>query len=105
MIEFSIVDAADQQFGALLNNRRVTLRLRYNTSIKRWGMDVSIDDLPVLQGRKIVTGVDLLEPFDFDIGAIFAVPVKEGAVPDRQALVNGDVRLYHASAEEIASAL
>ena len=105
MIQLTVIDAPDQQFGAILSNRRVTMRLRYNPTSERWTFDLSIDDLPVLHGRRIVTGIDLLEPFNFGIGALFALPVTPGAVPDRDALPNGTVRLYHATEAEIAAAL
>lgn len=105
MIEFEVTDAADQQFAAVLQNRRVTIRLRYNVSLDRWSMDVAIDDLPVLHGRRIVTGIDLLAPFGLGIGAIFAMADKPGAVPDRDSLPRGMVKLYHASEAEIEEAI
>lgn len=104
MIEFEVTEHADQQFAAILDRRRVTIRLRYNVSTDRWAMDLSIDDKPVLHGRRIVTGVDLLAPFGFGIGAIFAMAEKPGGVPDRNALPRGIVRLYHASEAETADA-
>lgn len=102
MIEFSIIDEADQQFATVLDGRRVTIRLRYNVSTDRWNMDLSIDDQPVLTGRRVVTGIDLLAPFDFGIGAVFAFAEKPGTLPDRNALPRSAVRLYHASEAEIA---
>lgn len=104
MIEFKITDAADQQFGAILNNRRVTMRLRYNTTTDRWSLDLSIDDQPVLHGRRIVVGVDLLEPFGFGIGAVFALSGVFDDPPNRTNLVNGNVKLYHATEAEIDAA-
>lgn len=100
MKQFTVIDAADQQFGTILNNRRVTIRLRYNPTSDRWSMDLSIDDLPVLYGKRIVTGVNLLASFDFDIGKIFAVATAAGSEPDRAALPSGLVRLYHILDEE-----
>lgn len=105
MIEFPVLDEADQQFGAILGDRRVTIRLRYNGTTDRWSFDLSIDDLPVLRGRRIVLGADLLDAFDFGIGAIFAYPAVEGAIPDRAGLPAGRVKLYHATDEDIAAAL
>lgn len=105
MIELPVLDEADQQFGAILTNRRVTIRLRYNRTTDRWAFDLSIDDLPVLRGRRIVLGVDLLAAFDFGIGAIFAFPAVEGALPNRTGLPAGRVKLYHATDDEIAAAL
>lgn len=101
MMVFNIIDAADQQFGTIINNQRVTIRLRWNLSSERWSFDLAIDDLPVLTGRRIVCGIDLLSPFNFGIGAIFALPAVPGAEPGREELPAGDVRLYHATQAEI----
>lgn len=100
---FSILDHADQQFGTLINNQRVTVRLRYNPTSDRWTFDLSIDDQPVLHGRRIVTGVDLLAAFNFDLGMIVALAVTDGAEPDKSALPAGTVKLLHATAEELAA--
>lgn len=102
MNRFEILDQADQQFGTIINGRRVTIRLRYNPTSDRWSFDLSIDDKPVLQGRRVVTGVDLLAPFDFGLGVIFAASITDGSAPDRAALPAGTVRLFHATAEEVA---
>ena len=103
MITFDITDHADQQFATVLNGRRVTMRLRYNVTTDRWSLDLSIDDLPVLHGRRIVCGVDLLEPFDFGIGMLVAVPIKAGSEPTRDDLPNGNVKLFHMTADELAA--
>lgn len=105
MREIQIIDAADQQFGLMLNRRRVTMRVRYNTSTERWNFDLSVDDLPVIHGRRIVLGVDLLEVFNLDLGKIFALATVAGDAPDRDGLPSGLVRLYHVSDEEIEAYL
>lgn len=104
MIEIPVLDVADQKLGLVLSGRRVTLRLRYNVVTDRWSFDMSIDDDPVLHGRRIVLGADLLGAFDFGIGAIFAYRAAEGAQPSRTGLPAGRVKLYHATAAEIAAA-
>ena len=104
MLTFSITDSADQQFGSIIESRRVTIRLRWSVTSGRWSFDLAIDDLPVLHGRRVVTGIDLLAPFHFGIGALFALPTVAGAAPGRDELANGEVRLYQASREEIAAA-
>lgn len=103
MIQFEISDHADQKFSSILNNKRVTIRLRYNVTNDRWAFDMAVDDLPVLHGRKIVTGVDLIAPFNLGIGAFFAMTTT-GDDPDRNALPDGTVRLYSATDEEVAAA-
>ncbi|RIY00219.1 hypothetical protein D3218_13115 [Aureimonas flava] len=104
MREFVITDLPDQQFTVILNGRRCTIRLRYNVSADRWMMDLSIDEAPVLTGRKLVLDTDLLAPFDFGLGTIFLSDLGSGAQPDRKALPEGRVRMFHATAEEMTAA-
>lgn len=101
MKELVLIDSADQQFGTILNNRRVTFRFRYNTTSDRWSFDLSIDDLPVLMGKRVVLGVNLLATTDFGIGQLFAISVTSGALPDRDSLPARLVRLYWVSDEEV----
>lgn len=100
MIEFKITDEADQRFSTVVNNQRVTIRLWYAVKNDRWSADISIDGDPVLHGRKIVEGCDLLAAFDFNIGVIFAHSEKENE-PGRDQLPDGLITIYHASQEEI----
>lgn len=100
---FKIIDEADQQFSAVMNNRRVTIRLRYNKVLDRWMLDLSIDDVPVLNGRRIVAGLDLLRGFGFGVGAIVAYS-PTGAAPGRSAFPLGSVKLYQVSADEMKAA-
>lgn len=102
---FEIADLPDQQFATVFDGQRVTIRLRYNVTWDRWSLDLSIDDLPVLQGRKIVTGVDLLKPFNLGVGIIFAAAVTPGAVPNKDSLPNGTVRIYQTTEDEINAAI
>lgn len=102
MIEISVIDEADQQFGLILNNRRVTMRLRYNTRSDRWSFDLAIDDEPVIYGRRIVTGVDLLADAPVDLGNLYCMSASgEDVPPNRTNLPSGVVRLYHFLDSEI----
>ena len=100
MKELPIIDAADQQFSTILNNKRCTIRLRYNVTTDRWSFDLAKDDLFVIRGRRIVLGIDMLKPFNLDLGRLYAIAIVPGAAPDRVALPAGNVRLYHVSEEE-----
>lgn len=101
MIQIRVLDEPRQKFSVLLNRRRVTFELWYNLTNDRWSMDLAIDGAPVLHGRRIVTGVDLLAPFNLGIGILFAFPEVAGSVPNRAALPLGTVRLYHTTQEEV----
>lgn len=105
MVKFEITTDADQKFSCILNNKRVSFRVRYNPTTDRWSFDLSIDDLPVLYGRRIVTGVDLVDNFNFDIGHIFAYPTVAGEFPDRDGLPSGLVSLFYISDEELTTVL
>lgn len=105
MIEIPVADAPDQEFSVVLSNRRVTFRLRYAPFNERWSLDLSLDDVPVLHGRRIVTGIDLLAGFDFGIGHLIAMPSQDGAndPPGRTQLPSGVVRLYHVTEADLAA--
>lgn len=105
MIEIPVADAPDQELSVVLANRRTTIRLRYAPYEDRWSMDLSLDDVPVLHGRRVVTGIDLLAGFDFGIGHLIAAPSQEGAndPPGRAQLPSGVVRLYHYTDADLAA--
>jgi len=104
MIRIPVIEAPRQVLSMVLNTRRCTIGLNYNTLASRWMLDLSIDAVPVLAGRRVVTGVDLLAPFEFGIGLIIAggydAPDTE---PNYQALTAGTVRLYHITQDEAAA--
>lgn len=104
MIAFKVTNDPDQRFSTVINEQRVTLRLWYANFSDRWSMDVSIDGTPVLNGRRLVTGVNLLSEFGFDIGAIFAHSETD-SVADRDSLFEGLVKIYHADESEINAAI
>lgn len=104
MIQFSITTDPNQRFSTVIGNKRVTIQLRYSATTDRWSFDLALDDEPLLYGRRVVTGVDLLKPFALGVGAIFAYSELEEA-PGRDALPNGAVRLYSATQTEIDEVL
>ncbi|QIG74970.1 hypothetical protein EVC26_051 [Rhizobium phage RHph_I72] len=104
MIEFKILNEPKQRFSVILAERRVTFDIWYNQTSDRWSFDMALDGEPVLSGRRIVTGVDLLAPFNFDIGALFAFS-SLGDVPNRDNLPNGVTKLYYATQDEIDAAV
>ena len=104
MIEFKITDAARQKFSTTIDARRITLRLMYNHTLSRWSFDLAIDGDYVLYGRRVVPNTDLIEPFGFGIGVLFAYS-PNGVDPDKDALISGQTKLYQASRSEIDAAL
>lgn len=105
MIQLELSDEPNQSFSVILDDARVTLHVWYSGVTDRWSLDVSVDGEPVLYGRRIVAGVDLLAPFNLGIGILFAWPEVAGAVPDRTALPLGNVAVYHTTQEEVDAAI
>lgn len=106
MVQFKISTDPDQQFSLIMAGHRVTIRLRYNKTVDRWSFDLSIDDLPVLTGRRIVVGVDLLAAYpSLGIGMLIAIDDVEGSQPNRDDLPNGKVRLYSLTEAEFDAAI
>lgn len=104
MIKFEFINAVDQEFSTIIQNQRITMRLLYSSYNDRWSFDLSIDGSPVLTGRRIVEGADLLKPFNFGLGMIFAFSDPK-VEPDRDAIPSGVVSLYHISKEEFVASM
>lgn len=95
-VEIPVISDPSQRLSTSLSGRRVDLTFNYNSWADRWCFDLEIDGAQVLAGRRIVNGVDLIEPFNFGIGKIIAAPWGESeAEPGRNELPSGAVRLFH----------
>jgi hypothetical protein len=95
--EIPIIFAPSQAFTMTLAEKRADFRVFYTETADRWSFDLDLEGLPVLAGRRIVTGVDLIAPFNLGIGEIVCLdPSGKGAQPTRRNLPDGIVRLYHA---------
>lgn len=105
MREIILTDAPDQELTTILNGQRCALRFRYNVSIGRWSFDLKIRDAMVLHGQRIVLDTDLLAKYEFGVGKLAAFDWEDaGNLPDRQALPQRRVRLFHMTEDEIAQA-
>lgn len=94
--ELPIIDAPSQSFTTTLAGRRCDFLVNYSTWADRWSFDLAIDAVKVLAGRRIVMGVDMLQPFGFGIGSLIAAPWgDDDAQPGRTELPSGRVRLFH----------
>lgn len=104
MVRFNIIQAPDQKFSAIINGRRITIRLRLNPSIDRWHFDLALDGDYVLHGRRLITNTDLLAPYGFDVGVIFAHSFSNAA-PNKESLYDGAVGIFHANEDELNAVL
>jgi len=92
IVELPIISAASQIFTTVLSNRLCMFLVNFSETSKRWSFDLWIENEIALQGRRIVTGVDLIAPFEFGIGELHAVPVQPGIEPGRDELPAERVR-------------
>lgn len=97
MKEFIVTDAADQQFAAVLNGRRLTLRLWWNHETDYWSLSIYEGETALMLGRRIVPGINLIRRYALGIGWIFA----RGEAKGRDAFNSGALRLYQADPGEV----
>lgn len=90
--ELPILSIPSQEFSTVLNGYDCKFKVQYNRWNDRWSFDLTINDELKLSGRRIVTGVDLIGLFNFDIGELWAFKMNEEAEPDRTQLPDGLVR-------------
>ena len=102
MIRIPVIDEKAQEVSVDADGRRVTLTLWVSDYSERVSISVAVDGDPVLIGRRIVAGSDLLKPFGFGIGGMFVWPLN--VPPTLGALASGDCGLYLATEAEMADA-
>lgn len=102
--ELPIIDAPSQSFTTTLAGRRCDFVVNYSTWANRWSFDLDVDGMRVLSGRRIVLGVDLVQPFALGIGSLVAAPWgDDNAEPGRTELPSGRVRLFHVEPDAVAA--
>ena len=94
LFEIPVINAPDQKLDTVLNDVPVTLRLFWNAWLGRWSLSVELNGAPVLEGRRIVTGTDLLASHELGLGRLYAVDWnKAGGQPGRETFPSGDFRM------------
>jgi len=102
--EIPIIEAPSQAFTTTLAGRRCDFVVNYTTWGGRWSFNLDVDGVRVLSGRRIVLGVDLVQPFALGIGSLIAAPWGDDtAEPGRTELPSGRVRLFHFDPLEVAA--
>ena len=98
MRRVTLLDLAAQSVSLVMGGHRVTLTFRAHAGLDRFMADVALDDRPVLQGVRLVEGVDIMGPFAPGLGSI--IVSAGGREPTRAAWAAGDARLLVLSEAE-----
>ena len=92
--EISIANHPDQELSVRFSDQDVRLKILFNPSANRWTMDIWIDGVLRLAGRKLLASIDIIEPYDLGIGHIYVVDTRmQKQQPERYNFPAGDVRL------------
>jgi hypothetical protein len=96
LYEIPIINAPWQRLETYLGDTAVSLELLWNTFSERWSLSLFIQGEVKLQGKRLVTGVDLIAPYNLRIGRLFLVDWEAlGGQPGRSELPSGQFRLIH----------
>ena len=105
MQRIDLTAAPDQRMSVVLDGRRVTLRFWFNVSDQLWYFDMALDDQPVMYGRRIVTGRNLLSRVGLG-GRLFAYVYAGGdGQPGLEDFASGAAALFYVPEAELKTAL
>lgn len=94
--EITVIDAPWQRLETYLSDRAAAIELLWNETTARWSMSLEIEGATVLTGKRLVTGADLLAPYQFGIGSLYVVDwAGLGGSPGRETLPAGEFRFWH----------
>lgn len=97
------------RFRVRLESVTLSLRLNFNTRARTWTLDLAAEDGdPIVNGLRVVEGVDLLAPFRYDgrlpPGQLFARDTSGlHREPGRDDL-RADIRLVYRNAADVVAA-
>lgn len=91
-------DNPGQKFSTIVSGVRVTFDFRYNTTTERFYFSMSANDVTLLQGRTLQTGVDVFNGITSvaaTYGALVAVDTEaKGREATLENIAAGDVRVF-----------
>jgi len=94
--EITVTDVPWQRLETYLSDTAVSIELWWNETSARWSMSLEIAGTLVLSGKRLVTGVNLLAPYEFGIGSFYVVDYEGlGGAPGRDSLPSGQFIICH----------
>lgn len=105
MQRINLTAAPDQRLSVIVDGRRSTFRFRFNAWAQRWHFDMALDDQPVIYGRRVVSGRNLI-PGVVLPGKLFAyVYAGNGSQPGLGDFASGAADLFYVGEAELETAL
>ncbi len=96
-----LANTPSQSFNITLDGHNLNMQLRWNTRSRFWTLDIVEKNVFQIFGIALKVGLDLLEPFNFDIGALIVIDITNTNQEMNLNNVGSDSFLVHFTKEEI----
>lgn len=102
MIEIPLSSDVAQQFSSVFNGKASDFRISWNSRWQTWSMDIKQDNVDILTGVPLVSGVDILAPYTLETKNMFIVNLENvNEDPDLENL-GVSARLFILTDEEVS---
>lgn len=89
-----------------IEGRTISMRIRYSSESEAWHLDLAetqpgTDETPLLSGRRITLGNDLLRGLSLGLGALYAIDTTGSGVDPGAGDLGSRVQIYHLTDAEL----
>jgi hypothetical protein len=97
-----------ERLTTTIEGRTISLRVRYSSESESWFLDLAetqpgTEETPLLSGRRITLGNDLLGSLDLRLGALYAIDTTGAGVDPGAGDLGSRVLIYHLTEAELAA--
>lgn len=89
-----------QSFSITLEERSVDITISWNSRASFWSMSISENDSFLIRGIALKVGLNLLEQYNFELGALLVVDVTNSGLEANLSNINSSAFLIHFTQEE-----
>lgn len=91
-----------QSLRVELEGELYNFRITYNERLAAWGLDLSdVDAVALASGVLLVTGADLIAPYNLDIGGLFMAEIGTTGGDAGATNLGGVYKLIHLTEQEL----
>lgn len=103
ILEIPFTNDGAQQFVVQLGDRKFTFAANYNERSAAWVLDIfdPVTEAPIVTTIPLVIGADLLNPFNLNIGSLFANSEDSTGLDAGPDDLGTRVKVYWLSADEV----